>query len=391
MPDAGGLALLLLPVAAAAGWYLARRADRLSVRQRPSVNADYLQGLGHLVNEDADKAIEVFTRLLEVDHDTVEIHLALGNLFRRQGEVDRALRIHQNLVARPSLSDQHRNQARHELARDYLRAGMLDRAEDLFRELSRQPAFREQALTSLVGIFEQERDWQQALEATRELEAVRGHSLRPVIAQYLCELADEARRQRNPRQAIQYLQEACKEYPECVRASLMLGAIEEAEGNLESAERAYRRVMEQDVEFAGEAIEPLTRCYERLSRPEALPDYLRQLTARYDSPAPHIAMARLLARQGREAEAVEYLAGAMQAHPSWLGLEALLQLAPAVSDPLQPSLDSLRTALGHVTEASPRYQCSQCGFHARTLYWQCPGCRQWNSLTPLKDVVPRIA
>jgi lipopolysaccharide biosynthesis regulator YciM len=390
MPDAASLTLLLLPVAAASGWYLARRAGRMSHQKDVAVNADYLQGLGYLVNEDADKAIQVFTRLLEVDHDTVEIHLALGNLFRRQGEVDRALRIHQNLVARPNLSDPHRNQARFELARDYLRAGMLDRAEDLFSEITRQGPFREQALTGLVGIYEQERDWPRALEVTRELEAVRGHSLRPVIAQYLCELADEARRTGDQRGAAQHLQEAYAEYHECVRASLMQGEIEEAQGNFENAARAYRRVIEQDIEFAGEVIEPLARCYERLSRPEALREFLEQITARYDGPAPRIAMAHQLMRQGHTSQAVEYLARALQAQPSWVGLEALLLLAPVADDPLRSSLDSLRAALKRVTEASPRYQCSHCGFHARTLYWQCPGCRQWNSVTPLKDVVPKI-
>jgi lipopolysaccharide assembly protein B len=390
MPDAGSLTLLLLPVAAATGWYLARRAGRMPGKTDTVVNADYLRGLNYLVNEDADKAIQVFTRLLEVDQDTVEIHLALGNLFRRQGEVDRALRIHQNLVARPSLSDQHRSQARFELARDYLRAGMLDRAEDLFRELAQQPYFREQSLLGLIGIYEQERDWQQALDATRQLEAARGHSLRAVIAQYLCELADNARRARDFLQASNHLRAAYAEYRECVRASLMQGEIEEAQGTYEKATQLYRRVVEQDLEFVGEVIEPLSRCYERLSRQQALSEFLQEIAVRYDGPAPRIAMARLLARQGKTARALEYLAGALQANPSWIGLDQLLQLAPPASDSLQPSLDSLRAALKRVTDASPRYQCSHCGFHARTLYWQCPGCRQWNSVTPLKDVIPKI-
>jgi lipopolysaccharide biosynthesis regulator YciM len=389
MPEAGLLSLLLLPVAAATGWYLARRSARAAGREA-AVNADYLRGLGHLVNEDADKAIQVFTRLLEVDHDTVEIHLALGNLFRRQGEVDRALRIHQNLVARPNLGEQHRNQARFELARDYLRAGMLDRAEDLFQELAGQAAFREQALSGLVGIYEQQRDWPQAIAVTRQLEAVRGHSLRPVIAQYLCELADEARRRRDLPAARRHLQQAYGEYHECVRASLMQGEIEEQAGNFEEAARLYRRVIEQDIEFAGEVIEPLARCYERLGRPQTLRAFLDELVERYDGPAPRIAMARQLAREGRGDEALAYLARALQVHPSWIGLDQLLQLAPPAPAPLQPPLEGLRAALRRVTEASPRYQCGHCGFHARTLYWLCPGCRQWNSVTPLKDVVPKI-
>jgi lipopolysaccharide assembly protein B len=389
MPEAGLLSLLLLPVAAATGWYLARRSARQNARGE-AVNADYLRGLGHLVNEDADKAIQVFTRLLEVDHDTVEIHLALGNLFRRQGEVDRALRIHQNLVARPSLDDQHRNQARYELARDYLRAGMLDRAEDLFQELTQQPVFREQALAGLVGIYEQQHDWAQAIAVTRQLEAVRGHSLRAVIAQYQCELADEARRRRDLVQAQRHLQEAYAEYRECVRASLMQGELEEQQGNFEAAARLYRRVVEQDIEFAGEVIEPLTRCYERLGRPQVLREFLDELAARYDGPAPRIATARMLAREGRHEEALAYLAQALQTRPSWIGLDQLLLLAPRAPEPLQSPLEGLRAALKRVTDASPRYQCSHCGFHARTLYWQCPGCRQWNSVTPLKDVIPKI-
>jgi lipopolysaccharide biosynthesis regulator YciM len=211
-----------------------------------------------------------------------------------------------------------------------------------------------------------------------------------VIAQYLCELAEEARRQGDLRKAMSCLQHACSEYRECVRASLMQGEIEEAQGNYENATRAYLRVVEQDIEFASEVIEPLVRCHERLSRPKALRECLEQIAGRYDGPAPRIAMARLLAQQGQVTEALTYLARALHSQPSWVGLEQLLQLAPAANDPLQSSLNSLRAALKRVTDASPRYQCSHCGFLARTLYWQCPGCRQWNSVTPLKDVVPKI-
>jgi lipopolysaccharide assembly protein B len=390
MPDAGTLSLLLLPVAAASGWFLARRAARLAKPQHPAYTADYLSGLNHLVNDDADKAIQVFTRLLEVDQDTVEIHLALGNLFRRQGEVDRALRIHQNLVARPNLSEQHRSQARYELARDYLRAGVLDRAEDLFVELSEQVLFREKSLSGLVGIYEQERDWQRALAVTRELEAVRGYSLRPVIAQYLCELAEQARARHDLSAAVTLLEQAQAEYRECVRASLMLGEIAEAQGAIEDAVRHYRRVVKQDVEFVGEVLEPLARCFEHLAKPAALQEFLDEVSVLYDGPAPRIAMARLLARQGQLEQAIEYLATVLNAKPNWMGLDQLLQMAPPATGTLQSSLEGLRKALKRVTDASPRYQCSHCGFHARSLYWLCPGCRQWNSVTPLKDVIPKI-
>lgn len=390
MPDVGSLTLLLLPVAAATGWYLARRASRRSAGGGRKPSPDYLTGLNYLVNEDADRAIQAFTRLLEVDQDTVEIHLALGNLFRRQGEVDRALRIHQNLVARPNLSDQHRNQARYELACDYLRAGVLDRAEDLFQELATLRDFRDRALHALIGVYEQERDWQRALDATRELEAVRGHSMRPIIAQYLCELAGNARQRRDLAGAMGFLRQALSEYRECVRASLMQGEIEEGQGNHEKAVQHYRRVLDQDMEFAGEIVQPLIRCYTAMSKTQTLHEQLESISARYDGPAPRIAAARLMAQAGNTEKAQAYLASILQSNPSWIGLDELLQLTPQATDPLQASLDSLRTALRRVTDASPRYQCSHCGFHARSLYWQCPGCRQWNSVIPLKDVIPKI-
>jgi len=389
MPEILIFSLLLLPIAVATGWYLARRA-RPAATSNPAVSADYLRGLGYLANDDADRAIQVFVRLLEVDQETVEIHLALGNLFRRQGEVDRALRIHQNLVARPNLSDQHRNQARFELARDYLRAGMLDRAEDLLKELAEQASFREQALTGLISIYEQQRDWQQAIDTTRQLEANRGQSLRAVIAQYFCELADTARRQRDYPTATRYLREAYGAYHECVRSSLMRGEIDEAEGNFENAQRHYRRVAEQDIEFVGEILEPLSRVYERLGQTAGWQAYLEDLAQRYDGPAPRIAMAQLLLQQGELQRARDYLSAELQKQPSWIGLSHLMQLEPADPASGEPALVSLKAALKRVTEASPRYQCGHCGFHARSLYWQCPGCRQWNCVTPLKDVVPKI-
>lgn len=146
-----------------------RRADE-DIESAVPLHADYLRGIRHLVNDDSDRAIESFVRALDVDNETVETHLALGNLFRRQGEVDRALRIHENLVARPSLSTDNRNLARYELARDYLCAGVLDRAEGLFQDLMNQNLFRDRTMSGLVTIYEQEREWERAIDITRRLE-----------------------------------------------------------------------------------------------------------------------------------------------------------------------------------------------------------------------------
>jgi lipopolysaccharide biosynthesis regulator YciM len=159
------LLLLLLPVAAASGWIAARRSQR---QERGKCVNDtspvYFRGLNHLLNEEPDKAIDAFVEMLEVDSDTVETHLALGNLFRRRGEVERAIRIHQNLIARPALTREQRAQALLELGQDYMRAGLLDRAENLFRELKDTRLHVRQALKNLLVIYEKERDWQACLD-----------------------------------------------------------------------------------------------------------------------------------------------------------------------------------------------------------------------------------
>ena len=384
------LLFALLPLAAASGWYLAKRKPVIPSLDERRVSNDYLQGLQHLVNEDPDKAIQVFVRMLEVDNETVEIHLALGNLFRRQGEVDRALRIHQNLVARPALSAEHRWQARFELARDYLRAGMLDRAEELLKELVELGMFQDQTLAGLISIYEQERDWQRAIEMTRRLESVRGSSMRPVIAQYHCELAEVERRRQELRAASDYLRKALEEFRDCVRASLMLGEIEEAAGNHETAARHYLRVPEQDAEFIGEVLEPLERCYERMGQLDAWRATLEEMATVHQGTAASIAMARLLVKQDNPQGAIDYLAQAVEKTPSWVGFHHLLELSRTDAHDQLP-VQELRQALRQVIMASPRYQCVHCGFSGKTLYWQCPGCRQWNSVTPLKDVIPKAA
>ncbi len=380
--------LLLLPVAAASGWYI-RGKSLADEEPPPPVHADYLRGISHLVNDDADKAIETFVRLLEVDNDTVETHMALGNLFRRQGEVDRALRVHQNLVARPNLKSRHRNQARYELAQDYLRAGVLDRAENLFRELADQNLFLERSITGLVAIYEQWRDWEMAIEVTRRLESVRGYSLRPVIAQYFCELAEQAREAGDEAQTRAYLKQARQSYRDCVRTSLIRGALAEQGGDQGGAVRAYRQVIKQDVDFIAEIIEPMRRCFDALGDSRGYAVFLQDLMPIYGGAHPHIAYARLLHRQNKTDEAIAHLSQFLQGESNWIGFYHLLDMIwSQTRSGLTGPLDSLRQSLGQIIERQPTYRCGHCGFSGRYLYWQCPSCRQWNSVAPVRDVRP---
>jgi len=208
---------LLLPVAAASGWLVAQRGKSF-------LSPDYFKGLNYLLNEEPDKAIDVFIKLIDVDSDTVETHLALGLLFRRRGEVNRAIRIHQNLIARTTLNPQQRSLALFELAHDYRHAGLLDRAEDLFRELAISGKYQVLALRQLLEIYQQEQDWNKAINIAQKL-VVFDNKQMHTIAQYYCELAEDYRQKGQNDAALEAIENALKADQNCVRASLIEGQL----------------------------------------------------------------------------------------------------------------------------------------------------------------------
>ena len=380
MFDAFGLALLLMPMAAALGWYLRSRVR--PTEAQPAPNTDYLQGVQYLVNDETDKAMDVFIRLLEVDNDTVETHLALGALFRRRGEVDRALRVHQNLVARPNLDHRYRNRARLELAQDYMKAGVLDRAEGLYLELLEQGMFQDAALSSLVSIYEKERDWERAIDATRRQEKVQGAPEPRRLAQYACEMAEEALWTKDTKTALQWVKRALSDDRDCVRASLLEGKAREASEDIRGAVKAYRRVARQDARFVVETLEPLKRCYESLSQQSEWLAYLREQSDQQTLPAVQVA----LARESEPAEGVALLASYLSSTPSWTAFNHLLELNQSeLPATLAAPLQTLHGALRATLASAPLYACQHCGFSGRAIHWQCPSCRHWASMIPVSD------
>lgn len=384
MFDTLGLTLMLLPLAAALGWYLRSRVR--PPESRPAGNTDYLQGVQYLVNDETDKAMDVFIRLLDVDNDTVETHLALGALFRRRGEVDRALRIHQNLVARPNLDHRYRNRARLELAQDYMKAGVLDRAEGLYLELLEQGMFQDESLDALISIYEKERDWERAIEALRRRERVAGVPQRQRLAQYACELAEEALWQSDLKTAAGWVRKALADDRDCVRAALLDGRVRAADDDHGGAIKAYRRVIKQDARFIGEIVEPLRKSYAALGDEAGWRDEIRQLAEQVQLPSVHVAAARADQDAGEDGAAA--LAEHLAKTPTWTGFLHLLELNRAdVPDALAAPLGSLHDALRSTLASAPLYQCGHCGFSGRAIHWQCPSCRHWASMTPVSDVV----
>lgn len=382
------LLFLLLPVAALSGWLAGRRGRASASRGGGPLSSEYFKGLNYLLNEQPDKAIEVFVRMVEVDGETIETHFALGNLFRRRGEVERAIRIHQNLIARPTLSRAHRLQALYELGCDYMRAGVLDRAENLFVEVAEEPAWAEQALQELLDIYQQEKDWPNAIATARRLRDSVGPAVGKVIAQYHCELADEARREPDLPKATRLIKKALQEDPDCVRASLMEAELLLAQENPKAAIRALKRVERQDPGFLPETIDLLQEAYRALGRPLELMHYLRQLLREHGGTTILNALVQLMRQQQGDRDAALFLADYLKKNPSVRGMERLIELKATHStdSSVRDELEILRGLAVQLAETKPAYRCENCGFEGRTLHWQCPSCKQWSRIKHIHSV-----
>lgn len=379
---------LLLPVAAASGWYLAKRdSHRKHTAFISGLSPDYFKGLNYLLNEQTDKAIEVFVKMLEVDSETVEIHLALGNLFRMRGEVDRAIRIHQNLIDRPTLNKMQRNQAMFELALDHMRAGLLDRAEALFLELIDKDPNDKRALRLLSEVYQQEREWDKAIETVRKLERASGEKLDHVVAQFYCELAEQARERKDIAQADKLVKQALATDPRCVRASLLQGDILALAGDARGAIRAFRQVEEQDPAYLSEIVKPLMACCGQSGETRDLAEYLEGVAARRGGVTPLLAVAEMIEREQGVDAAIQYLMQKLRDRLSLRGLAYLLKLEPRSSaSGKQETLDIVKATIARVLEEKPVYQCSRCGFTGKSLHWHCPGCKSWNTVKPIQGV-----
>ncbi|CAK0741454.1 Lipopolysaccharide assembly protein B [Gammaproteobacteria bacterium] len=380
--------LLLLPVAAASGWMAARRHfNKRSVHTRRGWSSGYFQGLNYLLNEEPDKAIEVFTQIVQIDGETVEIQLALGNLFRRRGEVSRAIRLHQDIFARPDLNREQRTQALLELGQDYMRAGLFDRAESLFLELIDMDAHRVPALHYLVDIYQQEKDWEKAIAILQRLGTSTGRSVQPGIAHYFCELAEiDADKEDYPR-ARMLLGRALDTDPNCVRASLLENQIAARIGDYQTAIAALHRVEHQDPDFIGEIIGPLSAGYHALGMHKELDDYLQGLLGRYHNTSLIIVNAELIRTRSGDLPAIEFLTTALRQHPSVRGTKRLLTLdITHYQGMVGAHFAVINDLVGQLFADWPLYCCRHCGFTGKSLHWQCPSCKSWSTVRPIQGV-----
>lgn len=377
------LLLLLLPVAAASGWMAAKQHYHDNNKNEP-IPKDYFTGLNFLLNEQPDKAVEVFIKLLEVNTDTVETHLALGNLFRKQGEVDRSIRIHQNLIARPQLAKTQRSQALFALAKDYFSAGVLDRSERLFLDALEENSRDLDSLYHLLDIYQQEKSWEQAIEIAQKLAAVTNKSRHIEIAHYYCELAEKALQTNEIGQARAYLKNAFSVDEHNARASLLKAKIEAGLSHHAAAIQTLERMQNDSPAYFSEAIPLLVSYYKHLQQEQALFSLLEKSLAK----CPRISSALVLAQHLQQQDphqAIVFLGNYIKEHPSLRGLQALLELQLMLqpSTPEAEYIQTTRTLISHMLAHKPIYLCQHCGFSGKTLLWLCPSCKQWSSIKPI--------
>ncbi|MBN3808474.1 lipopolysaccharide assembly protein LapB [Paraburkholderia sp. Ac-20347] len=374
--------LLVIPVAFALGWMASRYDLKALLSESANLPRSYFRGLNFLLNEQPDKAIDAFIEVAKLDPETVELHFALGNLFRRRGETDRAIRVHQNLLSRADLPVNERDHALYELGQDFLKAGMLDRAEETFSTL-KSGDYAQGAQRALLTIYEIEKDWNRSIDTARHLETMGTPSLGVEIAQFHCELAQEALQQKKPDEARRQLGLALKANEHNVRATILAGDVDAASGNWESALVQWQRVEAQNPAYLPLVAEKVMKGYEALCRAHDGAQLLMEWVDRHSS-NDLLDVAYKYVSELSGPEAAHTLARTqMQKSPNLAGMTRLLEAQQATAEePRRSELELMRKLIQQRTKNLPRYTCQNCGFRARLFYWQCPGCSGWETYAP---------
>jgi lipopolysaccharide biosynthesis regulator YciM len=332
------------------------------------LHPDYLTGLDYLVTEQPDRALDMFLKLMDANADTIETHFALGSLYRRRGEVERAIRIHQNLLARDALAPEHREQALLALAQDHLRAGLLDRAEGLFLKVSEVPRLRASALDALRGVYERQHDWQQALGAYRQLARIKAAPAPTVAAHYLCELATLAIERGDTAGARQLLRDARAEATPFPRAALLRAQIAEREADLELAVRLLRQALAELPQLLQDELPHLLRLVQPRARDGLLGELVSQAESHGFDGLKRLVFAAIAADL---ADAAPLRAPIAKVFSEDAALQSVWQAGAA-------PFERVAREIGALLAQAEKYRCNECGFSGRSFYWHCPACHCWD-------------
>jgi lipopolysaccharide assembly protein B len=374
--------LLALPLFFGLGWVAARIDIKQLVSESRRLPSSYFRGLNFLLNEQPDKAIEAFIEVVKVEKETVELHFALGSLFRRRGELERAIRMHQNILDREDIAPEQRLMAVFELGQDYLKAGLLDRAEELFAKLA-GTTYEQRGLKYLLEIYEQEKDWEKAIRTSRMMDAITGESSAKDIAHVYCELATGELTHQRYDAALAFVEDALSMNRKCTRANMILGDLHVARGDSDAAIEAWKRIESQNPAYLSLLADRLLAAHRKVGRESQGIALLRGYLEQYPSlDLLNVVFQAVLETSGTE-DAQALLRDELRRNPTLIGLSRLIevQLAEAPVE-RRHDLELTRNLIQQHSRGLSLYKCDTCGFRARQFYWHCPACHGWETYPP---------
>ncbi len=379
------LLFLLLPVAMAYGWFMGRNSIKQkdqTIKQDLSIK--YSTGLNYLLSNQKDKAIESLLDALKVEDDSVEAHFAMANLFRKRGELDRALKVHEHLVRHGNLPTKDKQQAVFELGKDFLSAGLYDRAEKMFNKLLKSDDYGLKSLTFLLQIFQSTKDWQQGINHKKQIIKLNDKRLLHTLANFYCEQATRAFEQDKFIEVLELLEQALKLDPNSCRANWLMAKIYENHKQCELACKCYQDIYLQDKEFFPDVIEQMHQCYLELNASDEFFKFIKKVYDETASSSALISYLKHVEEKHGNKKAQEFMLSALKRRPTIRGFKHFVKMQ--MSQPEQKvnntSLDLIRELISEYLKVKHRYSCRSCGFNSSTHYWSCPSCHEWEQLKP---------
>ncbi|MDH3355342.1 MAG: lipopolysaccharide assembly protein LapB [Chromatiales bacterium] len=377
----------LLPVAALSGWIIGRRGKTKSLeRACRETTRSYVEGLNYLLSDEEDKAVDLFLQLSQDSNASAEIHFALANLYKRRGEVERAIRIHQHLIAQPTLDRELHNRALYELALDYLKAGLFDRAETLFIELRNDHQLGTLSSHQLLVIYRQEKEWERAASICEQL-IKQDPELAIELSHYYCEMAEQALSQNEIKLTKRLVKQALSADFKCTRATLIEGELYYRQDQMKQAIKVYRGVEDQNSEFLPQVLPIIVNAYVDMGNQQELVEYIDQLLKRNSTISLASAIYKIEFPKELNDEVRSVLTRYLQSHPSLLSIKSLLEDKRGDND---RTLMNIKSVVERLWQSDDTYVCSKCGFLSNTFYWNCPSCKSWSTMKIDTHLTPSI-
>jgi lipopolysaccharide biosynthesis regulator YciM len=383
-----GLLFLLLPIAMAYGWFMGRNSIKQNDHNaKQDLSIKYSTGLNYLLSNQQDKAMEYLLDALKVEDDTVEAHFAMANLFRRRGELDRALKVHEHLVRQAHLPHKDKQQAVFELGKDFLSAGLYDRAEDMFSKLLKSKTYDIKSLNYLLQIYQSTKDWHQGIELKKYITKTSDKKLHHELANFYCELATQALEHKNNITVIELLEEALVFDKNSCRANWLMAKIYESNEQFELACKCYQAIYKQDQDFFPDVIEQMHHCYTQLDIEDNFYKFIKKV---YDETGSSTALLSYLThieeKYGVE-KAIEFILTALKRRPTIIGFKHFVNMQMRITgDNNTENLDLIKELIGAYLSMKQRYSCRTCGFNSASHSWACPSCHGWEQLKPVRGL-----